>query len=713
MQSALPSVMKLSSETKLILEDNTEYEKETLNDKEYLVIEALELQNELSLNEVSRILNQKTIFPTIKSLLSRKVISLLEEISEEFKSKKVRVVRCIDRNVDIASFKNAKKQAQIYQSFLQLEKNNSNEPILVSQLLKATSSSHQTLNSLVKKNIFSIEEKEISRIESFDNHNLVSFELSEIQQTAFSNIKSSFLKKDVVLLHGVTSSGKTEIYIKLISEVLARGEQVLYLLPEIALTTQIINRLRKHFGDLVGVYHSKFNNNERAEIWNEVANGSRFPIILGTRSSIFLPFQNLGLIVVDEEHESTFKQKQPSPRYNARDTAIKYAQLLNAKVLLASATPSLESYHNALSNKYALVNLTERYGGVKMPEIEIENIKYVTHRKQMQGAFSPALLNEVKQTLSKGEQVILFQNRRGFAPVSECKSCGWTANCKSCDVSLTFHKQQKVLKCHYCGYTELPVSKCKSCGSFEVQIKGYGTEKLEEELHAFFPSASIKRLDLDTTRKKNAYQNIINDFENRSIDILIGTQMITKGLDFDNVSLVGIINADALLNFPDFRAYERSYQLMAQVAGRSGRKYKQGKVLIQTYSVDNEIIQAVKNNDYLGMFNTEISERKAFKYPPFCKLISITVSHKDYNLTNLASRDLAILLRKSFNSNILGPEYPVVSRVKNRYLKNILIKIGSDLSINRSKKHIVSLIDTINRHQDYRSVRFTIDVDPL
>ena len=711
MHSALPSVLKLSSETKLKIEQ-VEIDKKNLNDKEFLVVEALEFQNELTLNEVSKILNQKTIFPTIKSLLERKIISLLEELNEEYRPKVIRMVSCLDQNVEATVFKNAKKQAQVFHSFFDLIKRRKSTSIGVGELLKFSSASHQTLNSLVAKGIFSIEEKVVSRIETYENEDLISFELSEDQQNALQQVKDSFETKDVVLLHGVTSSGKTEVFIKLISEAINRGEQVLYLLPEIALTTQIINRLRKHFGDKVGVYHSKFNNNERGEIWTEVLKGNRFPIILGTRSSIFLPFQNLGLIVVDEEHENTFKQRQTSPRYNARDTAIKYANILGSKVLLASATPSIESYYNANSDKYGLVTLDKRYGGVKMPEIDIEDIKYVTHRKQMKGAFSPQLIDEIGRSLENNEQVILFQNRRGFAPVSVCKSCAWTASCKSCDVSLTFHKQQQLLKCHYCGYSEHPVKKCKSCGSLDVLIKGYGTEKLEEDLQPYFPKATIKRLDLDTTRKKNAYQSIINDFENRNIDILIGTQMLTKGLDFDHVSLVGIINADALLNFPDFRSYERSYQLMAQVAGRAGRKHKQGKVLIQTYSANHEIIESVKNNDYLKMYQSEISERKTFNYPPFCKLISIIVSHKDYNVTNQAARDLAIVLRQSFN-NILGPEYPAVSRVKNRYLKNILVKVGGDLSLHQSKRHITSVVDKISKLQQYRSVRFTLDVDPI
>ncbi len=711
MNSALPSVFKLSSETKLKITEN-EVDKSNLNDKEFLVVEALEIQKELTLNEVSKILNQKTIFPTIKSLISRKVLFLLEELNEQYKSKSVRFVSCLNKDVDFKIFKNAKKQEQVFCSFIDISKKNNTSSIAVKELLKVSSSSHQTLNALVRKGIFSIQEKEISRIEVYENEDLISCDLSDEQQNALNQIQESFESKEVVLLHGVTSSGKTEIFIKLIQDIIAKGKQVLYLLPEIALTTQIIHRLRKHFGDKVGIYHSKFNNNERGEIWSEVLNSNRFPIVLGTRSSIFLPYQNLGLIVVDEEHESSFKQKTSSPRYNARDTAIMYASILGAKVLLASATPSLESYYNALSQKFGLVTISNRYGGIKMPEIDIENIKYATHRKQMKGAFSTRLLKEIEKSLFNKQQVILFQNRRGYAPICTCKSCGWTAKCQSCDVSLTYHKQHQLLKCHYCGYSEQLDMKCKACSSNEVQIKGYGTEKLEEELQPFFPDSIIKRLDLDTTRKKNAYQTIINDFENRNIDILIGTQMLTKGLDFDHVSLVGIINADTLLNFPDFRSYERSYHLMTQVAGRAGRKNKQGKVLIQTYSANHYIIHAVKRNDYLSMYHSELLERKTFNYPPYCKLLSIIVSHRDYNLTNQAARKLALVLRRSFGQNVLGPEYPAVSRIKKRYLKNILVKIGADLSLNQSKKHILNIIDSLLKMSQYKSVRFIIDVDP-
>ncbi len=711
MNSALPSVLKLSSETKLKISENL-VDKSSLNDKEFLVLEALEIQKELTLNEVSKILNQKTIFSTINSLISRKVIFLLEELNEQFKPKSIRFVYCLNKDVDFKIFKNAKRQEQVFRSFIDLTKENKSNSVTVKELLEVSSSSHKSLNALVTKGVFSIEEKEISRIDVYENEDLISFDLSDEQQIALNKIQNFYKSKDVVLLHGVTSSGKTEIFIKLIEDVISRGEQVLYLLPEIALTTQMINRLRKCFGDKVGVYHSKFNNNERGEIWSEVLNANRFPIILGTRSSIFLPFSNLGLIVVDEEHENSFKQKLISPRYNARDTAIMYANIIGAKVLLASATPSLETYHNALSQKYGLVTLSKRYGGVNMPKIDIEDIKYVTHRKQMKGAFSPRLLEEIKKSLLYKQQVILFQNRRGFAPVCSCKSCGWTAKCQSCDVSLTYHKQQQLLKCHYCGFFENIVKKCKTCSSMEVQIKGYGTEKIEEELQPFLPDAIIKRLDLDTTKSKNAYQTIINDFENNNIDVLIGTQMLTKGLDFDNVSLVGIINADALLNFPDFRSHERSFQLMAQVSGRAGRKSKQGNVIIQTYSADHNIIHAVQGNDYISMYHSELQDRKIFNYPPYCKLVLIIVSHRDYNLTNQAARELAIVLRQYFSQNVLGPEYPYVSRIKNRYLKNILVKIGSDLSLNQSKKHILKMVNSVQKLSPYRSVRFTLDVDP-
>ena len=712
MNAALPSAFKLSSETVLLLED-ADYDKSVLSDEEFLIVAAIEKQDKISFDEVSKILDKKRVFPIIKNLIERNIVVLQEELNDKYQPKFIRSLELVsDKKIDLSVFKNAKKQSQIFQEIYSRKQKNPDQIIEVSEIVSALNTSHATINTLVEKGFLNIEKIQKDRILEHELDSPISKDLSKVQLKSLDQIKDYFKKKNVVLFHGVTSSGKTEVYVKLIEDAIQKGQQVLYLLPEIALTTQIINRLRKYFGDQIGVFHSKFNNSERLEVWNEVLNGKRFPIVLGARSALFLPFTNLGLVIVDEEHENTFKQMNPAPRYNARDSAIKYAHMHGAKVLLGSATPSIESYYNASNAKYGLVELFERFGGVQMPEVEIEDIKYVRHRKLMKGSFSPKLLEQIGVALENKEQVILFQNRRGFAPVSECKECGWTAKCISCDVSLTFHKKIDLLKCHYCGFSENPVKRCKSCGGLEVEVKGFGTEKIEEELQPHFPEAAISRMDLDTTSRKNAHQEIIHDFENKRIDILIGTQMVTKGLDFDNVSIVGVLNADSLLNFPDFRSHERSFQLMVQVSGRAGRKKKQGKVLIQTYSKDHEIIDAVKNSDYLSMYKSELRERQLFKYPPYCKLIKIVVSHKDYNTTNQAARDLAILLRQTFSGNVLGPEYPVVSRVKNRFLKNILIKVDSENSPSKVKMHLRKLIELLNQKLEYRSVRFTIDVDP-
>ncbi len=518
----------------------------------------------------------------------------------------------------------------------------------------------------------------------------------------------------MVLLHGVTSSGKTEIYVKLIREALEKGEQVLFLLPEIALTTQLISRLKKYFGDQVGVYHSRFNQNERIEIWNKVLENdqSKFRIILGARSSVFLPFRNLGLIIVDEEHENSFKQYDPSPRYNARDTAIMMGNLYGAKVLLGSATPSIESYFNAKEGRFGLVELNERFGGVQLPEIQCADLEKETKQKTMKSHFSSLLMEKMTTAFEKKEQIILFQNRRGYNPVWSCEMCAWTPQCKNCDVSLTYHKTSNVLKCHYCGYFVSPPSSCGGCGSRKLQMLGFGTEKIEDELSLFFPKIRIKRMDLDTTRAKNAYQTIITEFENREIDVLIGTQMVTKGLDFDNVGLVGILSADQMLKFPDFRAFERSYHLMSQVAGRAGRSAKRGTVIVQTFDPNHWIIQKVMQHDFIGMYTQEIIERRNFHYPPFFRIIVLKMKHKNKDTLEFGSMVLAKKLQAIFKDRMLGPEAPPVGRVRNFYLKNIRIKFERDASPKKVKDLIKTELDTFLSMNDFRSIRIDIDVDP-
>jgi primosomal protein N' (replication factor Y) len=578
-------------------------------------------------------------------------------------------------------------------------------------------------DGLVSKNIFEKREKIVGRLAVHEGKTLPINELSEAQEKAYLNITDSFNTKPVVLLHGVTSSGKTEIYIKLIDECIKKGQQVLYLLPEIGLTTQIISRLKLVFGNLVGVYHSKFNDSERVEIWNKVLNNESYPnksekgtdyqLVVGARSSIFLPFKNLGLIIVDEEHENSYKQFDPAPRYNARDAAILLAHQLNTKVLLGSATPSIETYFNAKNNKFGFVQLSERYKNIELPEIITADLRDAYKRKQMRSHFTPLLFDEITQALERKEQIILFQNRRGFAPFIICSMCGWIPKCSNCDVSLTYHKHNSSLVCHYCGYTAHYPTQCKACGGESISTKGFGTEKIEDDVALLFPEAKVARMDLDTTRAKKAYERIIGSFEKGDIDILIGTQMVTKGLDFEHVSIVGILNADNMLNYPDFRAFERSFQLMAQVSGRAGRKHKRGKVVIQTSDPEHRIIQHLKNNDYETMFSEQVAERKHFKYPPFYRLVGITIKHRDKQKLEKIASQAASSLRKSFKNRVLGPDDPVINRIQTWYIKKIWLKVEREISIIKAKKHMQEILDEIKTREGNSSAMILVDVDPM
>lgn len=740
MIAALPGGLKLSSETKVVL--STEYkvqsEKTKLNDKEYLIIEALEVRNVLSLTDVSQIIEQKIVYPVIKTLIEKGIVIIQEELKEKYKPKIESFVKITAYADDEENLKNifsllekkAPKQLDVLMAYINLSKRYSKErqEVKKSEIIKLIEGAEAALRSLVKKNIFEMHEREVGRFASFENENKIS-QLNDVQQKVYDDIqgfygwnspKSKVEKlKDVVLLHGVTSSGKTEIYVKLIEQTIAQGKQVLYLLPEIALTTQIISRLRKYFGDTVGVYHSKFNENERVDVWKNVLGSksklptSHFKLIVGARSALFLPYSNLGLVIVDEEHDSSYKQFDPAPRYNARDAAIYLAHIHKAKTLLGSATPCLESYFNAQEGKYGLVEINQRFGGVQMPEILISDVKEAMHKKQMKSHFTPLLLDTVALALQEKEQVVLFQNRRGFAPQLECNMCAWVPHCVNCDVSLTFHKASNQLRCHYCGYAVKPPSKCAACGDTNIKMKGFGTEKIEEELSIFFPNAKIARMDLDTTRSKFAHQHIIQDFEDSKIDILVGTQMVTKGLDFDNVSMVGILNADSMLNFPDFRSFERSYQLMAQVSGRAGRKSKRGKVIIQTQNPDHVIIQDVIQNNFISMYTQQLLDRKNFNYPPYFRLIEITVIHRDVDMVNASAKYLSDELKRHFQKRVLGPEFPLVSRVRNLYHKNILLKIERDASVSQVKKIVNELLIGFKSNSDFKSVRLQMDVDPM
>ena len=588
-------------------------------------------------------------------------------------------------------------------------------PIRKSLLLSEAHSSPNIIEALAGKGILSDVSLAVSRLTESDSYKESIKELSEAQSITYRSITSQFMEKDIVLLHGVTSSGKTEIYIHLIEEQLKKGKQVLYMLPEIALTTQIILRLKKHFGAVTGVYHSRFSDAEKVEIWKRVADNDPvigYRIILGVRSSVFLPFSNLGLIIVDEEHDGSYKQHDPAPRYHARDSAIMLAALHKAKTILGSASPSVESYNNAVNGKYGLTELKERFGLIKLPAIVIANTREAYRKKLMVSHFTPELLQAIDEALGKDEQIILFQNRRGFSPYIECSECGWIPVCIQCAVNLTYHKGISKLLCHYCGYTTDVPSKCGNCHSGGVVTRGFGTEKIEDEIKIVFPAARVARMDQDTTRNKNSFNKIIRAFEESRIDILIGTQMISKGLDFENLTVVGVLNADNLLNYPDFRSHERSFQLMEQVSGRAGRRQKQGKVVIQTFDPANKIIRLVLRHDYVSMFRMQAEERMTFNYPPFCRMVKINIKHKDRALLNYYSDILGHDLKAIFGKRVLGPESPVISQVQLWYIKTILIKIEREKPPAKAKQLIVEAIERLENEKGASSLKIAIDVDP-
>lgn len=723
MNASLPANFKLASETKIVLHPDFTFNEKLFTQREQDVIQALELKDTLDLKEISEILGIKTIQPIIKALIEKKAVLSLEELNDKFTAKKATFVTFSENfqstdnlEVYIAELEKKKgkeKQVKAILNLIHLISEKKVSHILRKELIDS-GVSQSSLNTLEKNGILNQEKIEITRL-SNDSEAIYEFKkLSESQLDALNEIHKGFEENKVVLLHGVTGSGKTEVYVQLIQEQLDLGKQILFLLPEIALTTQLIQRLSAYFGEQIGVYHSKFNQNERVEIWNHVLHNDpdKYRIILGARSSIFLPFQDLGLIVVDEEHESSFKQYDPSPRYNARDCSIVLGALHKANIILGSATPSIESYQNAKLGKYKLVNLHDRFGSVLLPEVLCANVRKERKQNSMKSHFTSFLIEHMKEALELGEQIILFQNRRGYTPLWMCEICNWTPNCKNCDVSLTYHKHTNSLKCHYCSYASKPVGTCASCGSNRLNMLGFGTEKIEDELSLMFPEINVKRMDLDTTRSKNAYTNILSDFDKGKIDVLIGTQMVTKGLDFKNVNLVGILDADMLLNRANFRAFERSFQLMTQVAGRSGRRQKRGKVIIQTGDPDHWVIQKVVDHDFVSFFNDEIMERANFFYPPFYKIIEITLKHRNEHKVIEGANILATELRKTFKERVLGPEFPVVKRIYNQYLKKIVIKIEKEASDKRVKLRIQEIIDEFYCTPSNKSIRIIIDVDP-
>jgi len=718
MRAAMPNAFLLESETIISLNPSTEFEVNTLKDDEYLVCEALQQQSSLKVDEINAIIDRKNSFPVLKRLLDQKVIALEQELSEKYKPKLIRCVR-LHPNYQhenalqelVETLKSASKQREIVLSYFNLA--NATKQIKVSDLKTKSKATSTQIKTLIDKQVFEEYHYQTDRIQFQDSDDDASIELNTYQETALEEIDSLFETKNIVLLHGVTSSGKTEIYVKMIESILAEGKQALYLVPEIALTSQLVQRLQKYFGNQIAVYHSRYSQNERLEVWNHVLNQSENArVVIGARSSVFLPFSNLGLVIVDEEHEQSYKQFDPSPRYHARDTAIVLAALFKAKTLLGSATPSLESFYNATKeNKFGYVAITKRFNNVLMPEIELVDLTDKYKRKRMTGHFSDRLITEIKETLEAESQVILFQNRRGYSPVVSCNTCGHTPECPNCDVSLTFHQYRNQLRCHYCSHTMAMQQFCGACGGVEIDSKGFGTEQIQEEIEVLFPEAKVARMDLDTTRGKYSYDRIIASFENKEVDILVGTQMVTKGLDFRHVKLVGVLNADQLINFPDFRAHERSFQLLQQVAGRAGRTDERGKVIIQTYNPHHTILQQVSINDYDSMFVEQLEDRRIYKYPPYCRIIKLTLKHKDYNKVNEGAEWLAISLRHVFKDNVLGPEFPVVSRIRNQYHKNILLKIPQNQSLVKTKSVLQKIKMSFSSTRDFRAVRLLINVD--
>ena len=633
-------------------------------------------------------------------------------------AEKYRTVEAL--HIAINMLTRAEKQLAAFLGYLQLshwdeaEHHANIEEITREELMNASHSTSTTIGMLVKRGMLETYEKEVGRLNhSGEPHPENIQKLSPAQQDAYNAILFSMMRKNVTLLHGVTSSGKTEIYIHLIQHTLDEGKQVLYLLPEIALTVQIMDRLQKVFGRRLGIYHSRYSDGERVEIWQKQMSNDPYDIILGARSAVFLPFQKLGLVIIDEEHETSFKQQDPAPRYHARSAAIVLASMYGAKTLLGTATPSIESYYNAKTGKYGYVSLTQRFEGIELPEFRIVDVKDLQHRKMMTGPFSPMLLAEVRKALEEGKQAILFQNRRGFAPMIECKQCGWVPHCQHCDVSLTLHRNTNQLTCHYCGYTYSIPTKCPNCEGTELRTRGYGTEKIEESIRDIFPEAKVARMDLDTTKTRNAYERIINDFAMGRTNILIGTQMISKGLDFANVSVVGILNADSMLNFPDFRAYEHAFMMMAQVGGRAGRKGKRGLVILQTKSPDLPIVQQVMNNNYEAMYEGVTAERKEFHYPPFYRLVYVYLKHRDDNVVASAAATLAFKLRIWFGERVLGPDKPSVAKVKSLNIRKIMIKLENGIDIQKVRQYLRKAHSDILKDKRFNSLVIYYDVDPL
>ncbi|AFK02644.1 primosomal protein N' [Emticicia oligotrophica DSM 17448] len=724
MNVAVPSGLKVTSQSRIQLNPDFDHP-ELLEANEVDFLEILKNQTSLTYDDAIKFVGETNINTLIKSLIGKHAIIMYEEVKEKYKpkiAKKVRLKRVYEGVEEAANLidslsKNAKQQLVILEYFKQIplhQLRERNQHGVDKSFFTQGETSDSSLNKLIEKGILEQFEVVVSRFGDEMPEEPVTIQLTDAQQQASDEILTNFQEKDIVLLHGITGSGKTEIYIDLIQKVLDGGSQVLFLLPEIALTTQIVVRLKRVFGDRMGVYHSKFSDNERVEVWKGVLDG-RYQFVVGVRSAVFLPMDNLGLVIVDEEHESSYKQYEPAPRYHARDVGIMLGLKQGAKILLGSATPSLESYHQATTGKYGLVTLNQRYGNAQLPDIRLIDLKAERKAKNMRNDFSSVLCQHIEENLANGEQTIIFQNRRGYSPYLNCQECNWIGECEQCAVSLTYHLNSKELRCHYCGHKEEIPRACPACGSGKIRTVGFGTEKLEDDLRIMYPAARVQRMDLDTTRTKNAYQNIIGEFEQGNTDILVGTQMISKGLDFDRVSLVGIFDADRMIHFPDFRAAERAFQMLTQVSGRAGRREKKGLVLIQTNNTQQSLLHKVIANDYLGYYQDEIKEREGYFYPPFTRIISVTVKHEEHDKAEKASQWLAnVLLEKLGKARVLGPEKAMVERVRNKFLYDIVLKLEKDkLNIKAAKVFLQEKIDELMTLREFRGVYVVVDVDAV
>ena len=718
MEAAVPAHLKLASERRLVISPFFDENYSGLSDAEFLLMEALSIQEEISISDARAILSEhKSIYPVIMRLMEKKLILLKEELKEKYKPKRVNCVRLQEpyRSYPhllgdaFTMVERSDHQTRALLAFVQLSKEH--EHVRESQINATAGTTKPVLRAIAKKDIFEFYSLEVSRFGKYTDETEDKHALTETQTTALAAIRQEWAEKNVVLLHGVTGSGKTRLYIELMQEALERGEQVLYLLPEIGLTTQIIQRLRRIFGDRVSYYHHRLNNHERVEVWQTAA--SEPAIFVGARSAIFLPVTNLGLVIVDEEHDPSFKQQDPAPRYHGRDAAVYLAHLHGAKTLLGTATPAIETYHNARTGKFGLVEMTERYGGIAMPEILLADLRAATRAKEMHGRFSKTLVDDIKAALDRDEQVILFQNRRGYAPRILCTACGWHQECTYCDVGMTYHKFKEKLQCHYCGSLRDVPTRCPACSSEEVKLHGFGTEQLEEAIGILLPDARVGRMDFDTVRGKYAHARLIQDFEDGQLDILVGTQMVSKGLDFENVALVGILSADQLLSFPDFRSSERGYQLMTQVAGRAGRRKKQGRVILQAFNVEHPVLEEVLRNDYTAFFQREILERQEFNYPPFVRMVKITLKHAKPNVVNTGAKVFGHYLKKHLGERVQGPAIPMVGKIRNQYLLDFIIKLDKNIHQLKHLRRLIRDARSDMKAAGYGGVRVNVDVDPV